>query len=166
MPATYEKIATTTLSSLQSEITFSSIPATYTDIVLIFNGVRGSGPDLDLGLRFNGDTSAGYSNMVLRGRGSTFDTYKQSSITVMGLGVITLSRTTLRASIMNYSNTTTYKSVVAREDAVNTDYGLTEAVGMWRDTAAINSITIRNQAGFGSFESGCIATIYGIKAAA
>jgi len=165
MASTYEKIATTTLSSLQSEITFSSIPATYTDIVLIFNGVRGSGPDLDLCLRFNGDTGNNYSNTTVRGEGTTASSSRQSNQSITRLGVITLDRTTLRANIMNYANTTTYKAVLARQDSTNSSYGLTNNVGLWRDTAAINSITIRNQPTFGSFESGCIATIYGIKAA-
>jgi len=165
MASTYEKIATTTLSSLQTEITLSSIPATYTDIVLIFNGVRGAGPDLDLCLRFNTDTGNNYSNTTLRGNGVTADSYRNSSQSIIRLGVITADRTTLRADIMNYANTTTYKTVLARQDSINSTYGLTTNVGLWRDTAAINSIIIRNQPTFGSFESGCIATIYGIKAA-
>ena len=35
MPATYEPIATTTLGSAATNITFSSIPATYTDLRLV-----------------------------------------------------------------------------------------------------------------------------------
>jgi hypothetical protein len=165
MASTYEKIFTTTLGSLQTEITFNSIPATYTDIVLIFNGVRGSGPDLDLCLRFNGDTGNNYSVTTLRGNGTAAISYRQSSQPVMSLGVITLDRTTLKANIMNYANTTTYKTVVGRQDSINSTYGMQANVGLWRDTSAINSITIRNQVGFGSFETGCVATLYGIKAA-
>ena len=165
MASTYEPIATQTLGSLQTEITFNSIPATYTDIVLIFNGVRGSGPDLDLCLRFNGDTGNNYSATSIRSNGSAATSYRQSSQPVMTLGVITLDRTTLRANIMNYANTSTYKTVVARQDSINSTYGLTATIGLWQSTTAINSITIRNQVGFGSFEIGCVATLYGIKAA-
>lgn len=165
MPSTYEKIATTTLGSLQTEITFSSIPATYTDIVLIFNGVRGSGPDLDLCLRFNGDAGNNYSNTTLRGTGSTVDSFRNSNQSVMRIGVITLDRTMMRVNITNYANTNVFKSIIAREDSINGSYGLTETTGLWRDTSAINSITIRNQPTFGSFDTGCVATLYGIKAA-
>jgi len=165
MASTYEKIATTTLSSLQTEITLSSIPATYTDIVLIFEGVRGSGPDLDLCLRFNTDTGNNYSNIALRGNGSTADSYKNSNQSIMRLGVITADRTMLRTNIMNYANTTTHKSVISRQGSINSTYGKQITAGLWRDTSAINSIIIRNQPTFGSFETGCVATLYGIKGA-
>lgn len=162
MPSTYEKIATTTLGSLQTEITFSSIPATYTDIVLIFNGVRGSGPDLDLCLRFNGDTGSNYSNTTLRGTGSAVDSFRNTSQTLIRIGVITADRTMMRANLMNYANTNIHKSVIGRQDSINGSYGLTQTVGLWRDTSAINSVTIRNQPTFGSFDTGCVATLYGI----
>ena len=165
MPVTYEKIATTTLGSLQTEITFNSIPATYTDIVLVFNGVRGSGPDLDLCLRLNEEATANYSNTTLRGTGSAVDSFRNSSQSVMRIGVITADRTMMRASIMNYANTNIFKSVIARQDSINGSYGLTQTVGLWRDTSAINAVTIRNQPGFGSFNTGCVATLYGITKA-
>lgn len=162
MAVTYEKIATTTLGSLQTEITFSSISATYTDIVLIFNGVRGSGSDLDLCLRFNGDAGNNYSNTSLRGTGSQVNSFRNSNQSIIRIGVITADRTMMRANIMNYANTNVQKSVIARQDSINGSYGLTQTVGLWRDTSAINSVTIRNQPTFGSFDTGCVATLYGI----
>lgn len=162
---TYEPIATYTAPSLQSEITFSSIPSTYTDLVLVFQGVRGSGPDLDLCLRFNTDSGNNYSNTVLRGAGGVVASYRNTSQSVMRIGVITADLTTLKTNIMNYANTATYKTVVSRQDSQNTSYGHQATSGLWQSTSAINSITLRNQPGFGSFETGCIATLYGIAAA-
>jgi hypothetical protein len=62
---------------------------------------------------------------------------------------------------MNYSNTTTYKTVLNRMDDAST-YVATN-VGLWRSTAAINSITI--VAGTGNLPVGLMATLYGITAA-
>jgi hypothetical protein len=64
--------------------------------------------------------------------------------------------------INNYSNSTTYKTVLARGNAAT---NLVEAfVGLWRNTNAITSISIicQNSKNFGS---GSTFTLYGIKAA-
>ncbi len=59
---TYEPIATTTLSSAQQTITFSSISASYTDLVLIasrrYSNV-GTGAENTF-IRFNNDSTAIY----------------------------------------------------------------------------------------------------------
>jgi len=54
MPKTYEPIATTTLGSNQTTITFSSIPSTYTDLVIVSN--MGTTTASYPFIRFNGDT--------------------------------------------------------------------------------------------------------------
>lgn len=160
MPATYEKIATTTLGSAASTITFNSIPATYTDIVLIFDGVRTSSGDLDLQLRFNGDTGSNYSDTEIRSYAGNIYSGRNTNQTFIRAGVLTADRGTLNTHIMNYSNTTTYKTVISRHDSVNTSYGMNGKSCLWRSTSAINSITLGASAG--QFETGAIATIYGI----
>jgi hypothetical protein len=72
--------------------------------------------------------------------------------------------TTFNLSIhnfMNYSNTTTYKTILSRSN--NSAIGTDAVVGLWRSTAAINTIKIlpANNA----FEVGSSFTLYGIKAA-
>ena len=70
MPATYEPISTTTLGSAVNSVTLSSIPATYTDLVLVWKGsfsASGSG----VGVRFNGDSGANYSENQLAAAGAT-----------------------------------------------------------------------------------------------
>jgi hypothetical protein len=62
---------------------------------------------------------------------------------------------------MNYANTTTYKSVLNRMD--DAEYAVGANAGMWRSTAAINSIKIN--AGSGNLPAGLTATLYGIAAA-
>jgi hypothetical protein len=57
MAKTYEPIATTTLSSAQSSVTFSSISGSYTDLVLVSN-VSGSGGNANLRVTLNSDTGS------------------------------------------------------------------------------------------------------------
>ncbi len=60
MPATYEPLATTTLGSAASSVTFSSISGSYTDLVVVFSGTAGGG-NSNLILTFNSDTGSNYS---------------------------------------------------------------------------------------------------------
>ena len=65
---------------------------------------------------------------------------------------------------MNYSNTTTNKTVLARgNNASDASYPGTEAfVGLWRSTAAINRIDFSSNSK--TWNAGTF-TLYGIKAA-
>ena len=69
MPATYEPIASTTLGTAAADITFSSIPGTYTDLVLVLYGGFATAAS-DLYTQFNSDTGTNYSNSDLRGNGT------------------------------------------------------------------------------------------------
>jgi hypothetical protein len=62
-------------------------------------------------------------------------------------------------NFFNYSNTTTYKTVLTRAGRNNQ---ATEAfVGLWRNTAAITSISLTSQ----TYTTDSTFTLYGIKAA-
>jgi len=62
---------------------------------------------------------------------------------------------------MNYSNTTTNKTVIGRHNGAS---GPVASVGLWRNTAAINSIRISNSSAV-NFTIGSTFSLYGIKAA-
>ena len=62
---------------------------------------------------------------------------------------------------MNYSNTTTYKTTLGRGSNVATD--VEAIVGLWRNTAAITSITVAPSGG--NMKTGTVLSLYGIKAA-
>ena len=71
--------------------------------------------------------------------------------------------------INNYANTSVYKTALIRGNSINPSTSASNAttlVGLWRSTAAINSITIYSEGG-GSYyiASGSTFTLYGIKAA-
>lgn len=159
---TYVPIATTTLSAYASSYTFSSIPATYTDLVLIATGfLTTSGQGIKI--RFNGDTANNYSNTVVAGTGSIAESGRDASATYGRLTYdagweITANDAMITAHIMNYANTTTYKTYLSRAGRAGS--GVDAIVGLWRSTAAINSITILPAANQFNYPS--TFTLYGI----
>jgi hypothetical protein len=161
MPTTYEPIATTTLTTSSSSVLFSSIPQTYTDLVLVTNLISASGGQ-DLDIRFNGDSAANYSWTSLYGTGSVVASTRNSNDTKFRTDFYGYIETTLRENaiiqIQNYSNTTTFKSAISRANNANTGVDLN--VGLWRSTAAISSITFVN-----NLAAGSTLNLYGIKAA-
>ena len=157
MAVTYDKIATTTLGSAASSVTFSSIPATYTDIVIVMNGTATTAADVYL--NYNTDsTSSNYSNTYLSGNGSTAGSGRDP---IPAVGLFYTTDSNIIAQVMNYSNATTYKTAISRS---NTAASLVMSrVMMWRNTAVINQIVIKQSSG--NFNTGSTFTLYGIKAA-
>jgi hypothetical protein len=164
MPTTYEPISTQTLGTATATVTFSSIPATYTDLVLVFNGSVTSGNPSIIG-RFNSDTGTNYSYTRMFGNGSTAGSARGSSTTSLGLstaaGATTTFETTLICHVFNYANSTTNKTCIARNNVAST--GVEASVSLWRNTSAITSFSVI--ADGTNFSVGCTFTLYGIKAA-
>ena len=163
MASTYEPIATTTLSSATSSVTFSSISGSYTDLVLIMNGQCSSGGSQNSWINFNSDTNTNYSTTSLWGDGTGAYSARSSNQTKTGLcGFSSSVNSTVIYTINNYSNSTTYKTIIGRGNVSN---DLIDArVGLWRSTSAISSITI-GISGSVNFNAGSTFTLYGIKAA-
>jgi hypothetical protein len=164
MPTTYEKIATTTLSSAAANFTFSSISGAYTDLVLIANLGCSSGGQR-AGWQVNGNTGGNYSKVYMLADGSSTGSSatgnESYSYIFDGIALPTSLNGNLIQHYQNYSNTTTYKAVISRCN--NPSSGTMAVVGLIRSTAAITSITLTPTAG--NWNSGSIFTIYGIKAA-
>jgi hypothetical protein len=167
MTATYEKIATTTVGTDTNSVTFSSIPATYTDLVLVMQ-IKSSSSDT-IRFRFNSDSGSNYSTTRLSGTGSSAVSDRENNSTITagsnyGWPTSTLGATTHITQIMNYSNTTTYKTLLTRANQASN--GVDACVGLWRSTAAINAVSIATAAygGSSSVQTGSIFTLYGIKA--
>lgn len=164
--STYTPIATTTLGSAVSSYTFSSIPSTYTDLIFIAN-FDGSASSY-VTLTFNGVTGTSYSRTRLIGDGAS----GSSDRTANAAGIINLTYSTAGTPatgiyrIFNYSNTTTYKSVLCRDN--NSADNVAIDVGLFRgstgsSTEAITSITLTKVSG--NFTVGSTFTLYGIAAA-
>jgi len=157
--STYTPIATTTLGSAQSSVTFSSIAGTYTDLRLIMAFKSTAGGSLQI--RFNGATT-GYSRTYLVGDGSTASSARSTNLDRLYLaGCYGTNQENHIVELMNYSNTTTYKTVLAKS-SVPSDLILQE-VGLWRDTSAINQIVATSDGT--TFIAGSTFTLYGIASA-
>ena len=118
--ATYTPIATTTLASAQSSITFNSFSG-YTDLVLVSNWASANSTAF-LNIQFNGDTGNNYSETEIRGDGTSASSARTTStdriwITLDVGSDTTLGKTMSICNIMNYANTTTYKTIISRAGA-------------------------------------------------
>jgi len=162
MPITYEKIATYTVPSAQATITFSSIPSTYTDLILVAMAKNSTG-DSDLCIRFNSDTATNYASTFIYGNSANALSARNSGLTRMRIGRIDSTNAYPNIiQIMNYSNATTYKTAISRSQ--NTSLVLANA-GLWSKTPeAITSIAIIDDNG-NNFVTNSTFTLYGIKAA-
>ena len=168
MASTYEPIATQTLGTATSSITFSSINQGYTDLVLVTNAILASGGAANLWCRFNGDGAANYSTTYLAGSGTGSGTSaRDTSATESWVGRLSSSNwTSSIASFQNYANATTYKTSISRG---NDTSGLVIAfVSLWRPsnlaTGNITSIVLTNSSAV-NFSVGSTFTLYGIAAA-
>ena len=173
MASTYEPIATTTLSSAQSSVTFSSISGSYTDLVLIINALGNVGNPTDYGiyLRLNNDSGANYSDTWLYGNGTSAVSSRRTNTTsiqdIQNAGYLsTTSPNNCIVHLLNYSNTTTNKTVLSRGNNPSGGGGTAStetAINLWRSTAAVNRIDVLAAAG--NFGINSTFSLFGIKAA-
>lgn len=164
--ATYIPITTQTLGANAASVTLSSIPGTYTDLVLVISqGTVNNGSIIRA--QFNSDTGTNYSATAVTGNGTSAISNRNSSVAYVYIGGMnsgsssTLGNNVIITNILNYSNTTTYKTVLSRTGSASVE--ATAVVGLWRSTAAITSITISGDNG--NLLSGSVFTLYGILAA-
>ena len=162
--STYTPIYAQTLSSAAASITFSNIPTTFTDLVVVAQ-MKGTSASNYLNLRFNSDSGSNYSRTTVSGNGSATASERRSGQAQINTDYNEVIQANLNyvntLHIMNYSNATTFKTVICR--ANNAGTGVSATVGSWRDTSPITSVTL--VANNNSFDAGSTVTVYGIKAA-
>lgn len=163
-------IATTTLSSGQTTVTFSSIPQDYTHLQIRAIGRLGEATtDNNIYMQFNGDTASNYSYHYILGSGSSVGaggvatqsnvlalrtTGASSSANMFGVGII---------DILDYNNTNKFKTVrsLTGHDQNGSGFLFFES-GNWRSTAAITSLTF--SVGVSNIATGSSFALYGVKA--
>lgn len=164
---TYALIASNTLGSATASVTFSSIPATFTDLVLVISGLV-SNNTYGIWLQANTDTGTNYSWTSLSGNGTAAASTRQSSrantenwIGNAATGWSNTTTNNIISHIFDYANTTTYKTILSRSN--NASGGVESDVNLWRSTVAINQIVIGVQS-TGTMSSGTTLKLYGIQA--
>lgn len=160
MAATYTPIASITLGATATSVTFSSIPQTYTDLVMVEQGTSNAGTN-NLTFRVNGDAGSNYSRTTLFGTGSAAGSSRGSNSTEGYANAVATTISDNQIHIFNYANTTTYKTFLTK-GGYSADQVVVR-VNLWRSTAAITSLFLACDGG-NSFASGTTFNLYGILA--
>ena len=159
MPNTYVALATQTLGTAASSVTFSSISASYTDLVIVGAGSLATAGTL--AIKFNGDTASNYSRTEVYGDGSSAASYRESNQSTQNFALWDTTGSNFITHIQNYYNTTTFKTLLTRYNRPSSLVGAN--VVLWRKTPeAITSITIT---GGYNIAVGSTFSLYGILAA-
>lgn len=165
MADTWTKIATGSTTADGQTITFSSIPATYTDLFAISNMRTATGSAVRIYMKFNNSTS-GFS--VKRGFWYPTGSYGSDVISDSGqVGWAEADSGYPSGQIIHigqYSNTSyikKYTSWTLDHSASTTGIG-GFIWGQWSSTSAINQLDFYPESG--SLKSGCSVTLYGISA--
>lgn len=165
MPATtYTAIATTTVGAGGTNtISFTSIPQTYTDLVIKLStrpttGAAGGGMDIG----FNNSTSSFTSRYILGDGSAASSTTATTTFALVGSTTTASTFATTEIYIPNYtsSNNKSFGSESFEEANATLAYS-TILAGLWSNTAAITSIQITNTRP--TFAQYSTATLYGIK---
>jgi hypothetical protein len=159
-------IESKTLGTAQASIEFTSIPQDFTDLYVVFSArvtdvVTGPAGQI----LFNGSTSS-FSERSLEGTGSAASSF---STTQGFIGALNAANTTadtftnISIYIPNYTGSTN-KSFSVDGVTENNATGAfqTLVAGLWSNTAAITSITLRRGGGITNLLAGTTASLYGI----
>jgi hypothetical protein len=168
-----QRIAYFTSASSFANYTFSNIPQTFQDlrVVLYARDTNTTAGALGLYFGVNGDT-AGTSNSItaLIGNGSSATSGRSTNQSTAVVGTIPSANSTsgifgaFTMEILNYTNTTTFKTFLSRSAADLNGSGETRlTVSLWRSTNAITSMIFGANT---AFAAGTTIALYGVRASA
>lgn len=169
VPSSYESIATATPSG-SNTVSFTSIPSTYKHLQIRINALTSSGGGSFRGT-FNGDTTAAnYIGHYLDGLGSSVVAGANSGVGWLSFGLTYGGMVSTYANvaiidIIDYASTTKNKTMRSFSGADNNASGgsVDLVSGLWMSTSAINRIDVVT--GSGTYQSGSVVSLYGIKGA-
>ena len=169
-PSSYESIASATGTGSSGTITFSSIPATYKHLQIRCNFFTTAYGTPNSYVQFNGDTATNYSWHWLRGDGTSASANGSATVAQMRLvasapDIDADYGSSAILDLIDYADTTKYKTIRTFAGNDGAAYfaagqvGLTS--GLWRNTAAVTSVTLSISAG--NFSTNSKFALYGIK---
>ena len=171
MPVTYELISSNVLSTAAASVTFSSIPATYTDLVLRWSARNTTLAAVDNNIKLSLNGTQAYSVTIISGDGSTASSYRTSNNTtniymengMTGTTATANTFTNCEVYIPSYtaSQNKPLSAFNAAESNSATGVRISASAGLQRSTDAINSVTL--DTGFSNFSVGSSFYLYGIK---
>jgi hypothetical protein len=156
MTQTYRPLATVTLGSSASSITFSNIPATYRDLILVASTTTSTGED---GIQVNNDTGSVYSTVQMRGNGSATGSVSFTDTLISPSTQIFVPTGVLKqwsTQIMDYSATDKHKTFLTRFGSAGQQ--VQAQANRWPNTAAITSIKVMGA----TYSAGSTFALYGI----
>lgn len=172
MPA-FEAIASTTLGSTTTTVTFSSIPDTYEHLQLrlyLRAGYTG-GPDATMFMRLNSDSGSNYTNRWIYGNGSAASASNNVSETAyrfLWVPAGTALSNTFGVSIidiLDYASTNkrkTIRAIEGHETNNNTNGYVFLHSSLWSNTAAVSTLTFTS-AETNGFVAGSVFSLYGLR---
>jgi len=160
-------ISTVTTSASQATVTFSSIPGTFKDLILVVNA-RGTASTtaVNVLLRMNGDTGANYSYERINPFGSAFAAAGTSMevATINAATALANRGTSFEAAVFNYADTLFHRQMPCFQymGVTNTasNFFQTSTGGFWNNTTnAITQLDLLLSSG--AFVDGSIVSLYG-----
>lgn len=168
MANTFELISSVTVGSGgAASIDFTSIPSTYTDLVVKLSSRTSTGGAADVLIQFNTDSTAtNYSFRQIQGNGSSASSgFGSSQQTAVSDGSTDTSSTFSNNDIYipNYAGAAykSYSTDSVSENNATTAYTTLRA-GLWNNTSVINAIKLTHNGG-ASFTQYSTAYLYGVK---
>ena len=156
--------------SASTGFSFTSIPSTYTELVLKWRGLYLSAAATIFNIRFNNDSASNYSGTNVRSNnaGSPTDATAASAGTGMVENNNTVQTNTASQGIIrigNYTNTSYWKDFTY--DAYNYDAGAQRTLNImnWRSLSVLSSIDIVRTSGTATMNtlSGGFVELWGVK---
>ena len=147
MATTYTLISSNVLASSAASVTFSSIPATYTDLVLRLSARNNDGGGGVIRIYFNGDTTAstGYSSTGIRGDGTSVTSFQSTPASSYSLNCNAETAntfTSLEMCIPNYASVSSKPISVSVATENNATAAEIEQFALLNTNTSISSINI------------------------